>query len=153
MQSVKLVHCKNLGTFLRMCDMEILPGPITMITKQLASNNMSSSVPPRPVKTSAPFTTKIAPSMITESNDADTLVNPPIINSIPGTNSANAIGNCISAGIPSPDKNSTNPGSNLPKECMMNIIPIVTRTPKCATSCKMNCRIAVSAIPILSGSY
>ena len=50
-----LTHCRNLGTFLRIYDTDILPGPITIITRHPASNNMSSSVPPCPVNFSAPL--------------------------------------------------------------------------------------------------
>ncbi len=49
-----------------------------------------------------------------QSNDADNLLETPIVNKIPGTNSANAIGICISGGIPMLDKKLTNPGLNLP---------------------------------------
>ena len=51
--------------------------------------------------------------MIT-SNDADNLLRTPIINKIPGTNSANAIGICISTGSPMFVKKLANPGLNLP---------------------------------------
>lgn len=114
--------------------MDILPGPITIMTRHPAKRSMSSSVPPLPVKFSAPFTRNIAPSITIDSNDAEILVNPPIISNTPGTNSASAIGNCISTGNPMFTRFSVNPGPNFPRECMMNIIPMVTRTPKCATS-------------------
>ena len=127
-------HCKNRGTFFSTCETEILPGPITIITNNDASKIRSSSTPPFPVRLCAPFTTNIAPSITIDSNDAEILVNPPMINNTPGTNSANAIGNCISAGNPMLGRFSAKPGPNFPRECMMNIRPMVTRTPKCATS-------------------
>ena len=57
---------------------------------------------------------KIAPSIIMQRNDADNLLRTPKTNKIPGTNSANAIGICISGGNPMFDKKSANPGLNLP---------------------------------------
>ena len=83
-----------------MYETDILPGPITITTRHPAKTNMSSSVPSRPVNLSAPFTRNMAPSITIDNNDAEILVNPPIISNTPGTNSANAIGNCISAGNP-----------------------------------------------------
>lgn len=141
----KRFYCKNLGTFLRICDMDILPGPITIMTRHPAKSIMSNSVPPLPVKLSAPFTRNIAPSITIESKDAEILVNPPMINNTPGTNSAKAIGICISAGNPMLGRFSANPGPNFPRECIMNIMPIVTRTPKCAISWSIVCRIIASA--------
>ena len=96
-----------------------------MMTKHPAKSKMSSSVPPRPVKLSAPFTRNIAPSITIDNNDDEILVNPPMINNTPGTNSANAIGNCISGGSPMFGRFSAKPGPNFPRECMINIRPIV----------------------------
>ena len=76
----------------------------------------------------------MAPSITIDNKDADILVSPPIINNTPGTNSANAIGNYISAGNPMFGRFSAKLDPNFPRECMMNIIPMVMRTPKCATS-------------------
>ena len=83
-----------------------------MITNADASKIKSNSTPPFPVILDAPFTMKIAPSMIIEISDADNLLRTPMINKIPGTNSANAIGICISAGNPMFGKFSANPGLN-----------------------------------------
>ncbi len=55
---------------------------------------------------------KIAPNMIIDINDADNLLSTPSIKKIPGTNSANAIGICISTGNPMFGKFSANPGLN-----------------------------------------
>ena len=48
-----------------------------------------------------------------ESNDAENLLSTPTINNIPGINSANAIGICISGGSPMLGKKFANPGLNL----------------------------------------
>lgn len=83
-----------------------------MITSADTSKINSSSTPPFPVMPCAPLTRKIAPSMIMEINDADNLLRTPIINKIPGTNSASAIGICNSAGRPMFGKLLANPESN-----------------------------------------
>ncbi len=83
-----------------------------MITSADASKIKSNSTPPFPVMLDAPLIIKIAPSMIIEINDADNLLRTPMINKMPGTNSANAIGICISAGNPILGKFSANPGLN-----------------------------------------
>jgi len=83
-----------------------------MITSADTSKINSSSTPPLPVILCAPLTRKIAPNMIVEINDADNLLRTPMINKIPGTNSANAIGICNSAGSPMLGKLLANPGSN-----------------------------------------
>ena len=49
-----------------------------------------------------------------ESKETDNLLRTPIITKIPATNSANAIGICISGGSPMFDKKFENPGLNLP---------------------------------------
>ncbi|MDH3766741.1 MAG: CBS domain-containing protein, partial [Nitrosopumilus sp.] len=54
---------------MRTCDIEILPGPITMITSNDANNKRSSSTPPCPVRFCVPFTTNIAPSITIASID------------------------------------------------------------------------------------
>ena len=50
---------------------DILPGPTIIITSTDASKIKSNSTPPFPMILDAPFTMKIAPSMIIEINDAD----------------------------------------------------------------------------------
>lgn len=77
-----------------------------------ASKIKSNSTPPFPVMLDAPFTIKIAPNIMTEINDADNLLNTPIIIKMPGINSANAMGTCISAGNPMLGRFSANPGLN-----------------------------------------
>lgn len=82
----------------------------------------------------APFTMKMAPSIIIEINDADNLLKIPMINNIPGTNSANAIGICISAGNPMFGKFSANPGLNFDIPCKIKITPIADLKPMKTTS-------------------
>ncbi len=48
-----------------------------------------------------------------ESKETDNLLRTPIITKIPATNSANAIGICISGGSPMSDKKLENPGLDL----------------------------------------
>ncbi|MGH1566159.1 MAG: hypothetical protein ACRBB5_01770 [Nitrosopumilus sp.] len=56
------------------------------------------------------MTWKIAPNIMMESNDADSLLKTPAINKIPGTISARAIGICIYGGSPMFGKKFANPG-------------------------------------------
>ena len=56
---------------------------------------------------------KIAPNITIESNDADNLLRIPIINKVPGINSANTSGICISTGIPLFVKKFVKPGLSL----------------------------------------
>ena len=60
----------------------------------------------------APLTMKIAPNMIIVIITADNLLNIPKIKKIPGISSANAIGICISIGIPILVRKLLNPGLN-----------------------------------------
>jgi len=83
-----------------------------MITIADTSKIKSISIPPFPVMLCAPLTRKIAPNIIMEIIDADNLLSIPMIIKIPGTNSANAIGICNSAGRPMLGKLLANPGSN-----------------------------------------
>lgn len=108
---------------------DILPGPVIMITSTDASKIKSNSTPPFPVMLVAPLTIKMAPNMIIEINDADNLLRIPMISKIPGTNSANAIGICISAGKPMFGKFSANPGLNLDAPCSIKITPITDLKP------------------------
>ena len=94
------------------CASDILPGPTIIITSADASKIKSNSTPPFPVMLDAPLTMKIAPNMIIEISDADNLLNTPNTKKIPGTNSANAMGICISTGNPILGKFSANPGLN-----------------------------------------
>lgn len=64
-----------------------------------------------------------------ESNDVDNLLRTPTINKIPGTNSARAIGICISIGNPMFVKKFVNPGLNLPIPCTIKIMPIADLKP------------------------
>lgn len=98
-----------------MWDKDTRPGPIAIIAKLPASRIKSNSNPLSPVKLAACFTKKIAPSISIANIVEEILVNTPTINRIPGTNSASAIGICISAGMPMSVKNPTNPGLNLGK--------------------------------------
>ena len=92
---------------------EILPGPTIIITSEDASKIKSNSTPPFPIMLPAPLTMKIAPSIIIEIIAPDNLLNTPMINRIPGINSANAIGICNSAGTPMFGRALANPASNL----------------------------------------
>lgn len=77
----------------------------------------------------APFTMKIAPNIIIEINDADNLLRTPIIMKMPGINSANAIGICISAGNPMFGRFSANPGLNFEIPCRIKITPTADLNP------------------------
>lgn len=96
------------------CASEILPGPTIIIINTDASKIKSISNPLSPVRFCAPLTWKIAPNMMMDSSTAENLLSTPIINNIPETDSASAIGICISAGIPRLPKKFTNPGLNFP---------------------------------------
>ena len=73
--------------------------------------------------------------MIMESNEAETLLRTPIIIKIPGINSANAIGICISAGSPNgPVRNPTKPSPNLLTPWAMKIAPMADLKPIIAMS-------------------
>ena len=95
------------------CASEILPGPTIMITIDAVSKIKSISTPPFPVKLCAPLMMKIAPNITMANNDADNLLRIPMINKIPGTDSASARGICISIGMPLFVKKLVNPGLNL----------------------------------------
>lgn len=94
------------------CATDILPGPTIIIIRADASKIKSYSTPPLPVILDAPLTMKIAPNMMIEINDADSLLSTPIIIKIPGTNSASAMGICNSTGKPMFGKFSANSGLN-----------------------------------------
>jgi len=96
-----------------MCASEILPGPTIIITSEDAKKINSNSIPPFPIMVLTPLIIKIAPSIIIEIIAPDSLLNTPMINKIPGINSANAIGICNSAGSPMFERALVNPGSNL----------------------------------------
>ena len=92
---------------------DTLPGPITIIDSTAASITKSHSQPPWDTKN--PFSHlmwKIAPSKITENITPVILVKIPTIRDIPPMNSANAMGSCISGGIPIPISHSCQLGSN-----------------------------------------
>ncbi len=112
-----------------MCESDILAGPMTIIKSATASKINSNSTPPFPVMLSAPLTWKIAPSIIIEINDAVSLLKIPPIKKIPGINSANAIGICISTGSPIFGKKFANPASSFDNPCRMKIMPNVDLKP------------------------
>lgn len=89
-----------------------------------------SSIPPWPVMLFNPMTCIIAPAMITEISIPENLVSTPIKMNIPGINSANAIGICISTGNPIIGKKLVNEGSNFSMPCKMKIVPKVNRNIK-----------------------
>ena len=111
------------------CASDILPGPTIITTSTDASKIKSNSNPPLPIMLDAPLTMKIAPNMMMEINDADNLLRIPIINKIPGTNSANANGICISTGSPMLGKFSANPGLNFEIPCSIKITPMADLKP------------------------
>ena len=129
-----------------MCDSETLPGPPATITKHDASNIKSIRYPPSPVRFWASFTAKIAPIIIIESNDAEILLKTPMINRIPGINSANAIGMCISGGNPKLSKNPPNPGlPSLDMPATIKITPIDDLSPINEMSTKLRLLISLVA--------
>ena len=89
---------------------EILPGPLTITTKLAARRIKSNSYPESPVRLVAPFTRNIAPNITMDNSAPEIRVRTPINRKIPGTNSANAIGICISAGMPILEIQPPNPG-------------------------------------------
>ena len=119
-----------------MCEIDILPGPAAIITRTIDSITKSHSHPPWETKN--PFSHlmwNIAPSKITAKMEPVTLVNTPTTNSIPPMNSANAIGSCISGGIPILINHSCQLLSNFFKLCTMNIAPIDALIPQWVMSC------------------
>ena len=109
-----------------------------MITRFAANRSKSYSYAPSPLKLEAPFTWKIAPSIIIANKEAEILDKTPTIKRIPPTVSARAIGICNSAGSPKgPVRKPTKPGPNLPDPWTMKITPIVALRPQNAISCSL----------------
>jgi hypothetical protein len=104
---------EDIWEFFNICANDILPGPTIITTSDTANRIKSNSIPLSPVKLWAPLTKKIAPNMIIVIITADNLLIMPKIKKIPGINSANAIGICISIGIPIFVRKLLNPGLNL----------------------------------------
>ncbi len=97
-----------------MCEIETRPGPITIIVRQDARSIKSNATPPWPVSCDAPFTMKMAPSIIIDKIDEEILDKTPRIIRIPPIVSAKAIGICNSGGKPIFDKKPAVPGLNFP---------------------------------------
>ena len=76
----------------------------------------------------------MAPNIMIEINTAENLLRTPKTKKIPGINSANAIGICISAGMPMFVKKFTNPGLNLDIPCTIKIMPMADLKPMKTTS-------------------
>ena len=47
--SIKGSHCRNRGIFLTRCDTEIFPGPIVMMTIEIARSIIGTSTPSGPM--------------------------------------------------------------------------------------------------------
>ena len=79
-----------------MCEIDTLPGPITIITRHDARSMRSNATPPCPVSCEASFTTNMAPSIMIDKMDEEILDKTPIIIRMPPIVSAKAIGICNS---------------------------------------------------------